>query len=175
MNGFSYLPSPGSLHVAAANMSPMVLWLLELDWYAGHEQVTMIFISIPFRQRDENRLTTLGILKSLCNNIYFKILSSSLFFFWNFKSNCIRLKKSQRGRRKSKWKCCFIYTNWVPNNKVTWGSTGYGEWFKSKGVGTSLAVLWLRLCLPMEADQVWPLVGELRSHTPHPQKKKKKN
>lgn len=36
MNGFSYLPSPGSLNVAAANMSPMVLWLLELDWYAGH-------------------------------------------------------------------------------------------------------------------------------------------
>ena len=84
-------------------------------------------------------------------------------------------EKIKRGRRKSKWKCCFIYTNWVPNNKVTWGSTGYGEWFKSKGVGTSLAVPWLRLCLPMEADQVWPLVGELRSHTPHPRKKKKQN
>ena len=37
--------------------------------------------------------------------------------------------------------------------------------------GTSLAVHWLRLHLPMEGVQVRSLVRELRSHKPHGQKK----
>ena len=36
--------------------------------------------------------------------------------------------------------------------------------------GTSLAVQWLRLCLPMQGVWVRSLVGELRSHMPLSQK-----
>ena len=36
--------------------------------------------------------------------------------------------------------------------------------------GTSLAVQWLRLCLPVQGVWVQSLVGELRSHMPHSQK-----
>ena len=39
-------------------------------------------------------------------------------------------------------------------------------------VGTSLAVLWLRLRLPMQGVQVRSLVGELRSHVSRGQKTK---
>jgi len=42
-------------------------------------------------------------------------------------------------------------------------------------LGTSLAVQWLRLCLPIQGLQVQSLAGELRSHMPHGQKKKKKS
>ena len=41
--------------------------------------------------------------------------------------------------------------------------------------GTSLAVHWLRLHLPMEGVQVRSLVRELRSHKPHGQKNKIEN
>ena len=41
--------------------------------------------------------------------------------------------------------------------------------------GTSLAVQWLRLRLPMQAVHVRSLVGELRSHMPHGQKTKTQN
>ena len=37
-------------------------------------------------------------------------------------------------------------------------------------IGTSLAVQWLRLCLPMQGVRVQSLVGELRSHRPRGQK-----
>jgi len=40
---------------------------------------------------------------------------------------------------------------------------------KSGGLGTSLAVQWLRLCLPMQGAQVQFLVMELRSHIPKSQ------
>ena len=38
--------------------------------------------------------------------------------------------------------------------------------------GASLAVQWLRLCLPMQGVQVQSLVGQLRSHMPRGQKTK---
>ena len=38
--------------------------------------------------------------------------------------------------------------------------------------GTSLAIQWLRLRLPMQGVRVWSLVGELRSHMPRGQKPK---
>ena len=41
--------------------------------------------------------------------------------------------------------------------------------------GTSLVVLWLRLCLPMQGEGVQSLVRELRSHVPHGQKIKTQN
>ena len=44
---------------------------------------------------------------------------------------------------------------------------------KTGPLGTSLAVQWLRLCLPMQGVQVRYLVGELRSHVPHSQKNQK--
>ena len=37
---------------------------------------------------------------------------------------------------------------------------------KNVGVGTSLVVQWLRICLPMQGMRVRSLVGELRSHMP---------
>ena len=40
------------------------------------------------------------------------------------------------------------------------------------GSGTSLAVQWLRLCLPMQGILVQSLAGELRSHMPCGQKAK---
>ena len=43
---------------------------------------------------------------------------------------------------------------------------------KTDEVGTSLAVQWLRLCLPMQGVRVRSLVGELRSHMPRDQKTK---
>ena len=46
---------------------------------------------------------------------------------------------------------------------------------KDPGVGTSLAVQWLRLCLPMPGVQVQSLVGELRRHMPCTQKTKAGN
>ena len=42
---------------------------------------------------------------------------------------------------------------------------------KIKDAGTSLAVQWLRLRLPMQGVWVQSLVGELGSHMPHGQKK----
>ena len=44
---------------------------------------------------------------------------------------------------------------------------------ENKGLGTSLAVQWLRLHLPMQGVRVLSLVGELRSHMPHSQNTKK--
>ena len=41
-------------------------------------------------------------------------------------------------------------------------------------LGTSLAVGWLRLCLPMQRVQVRSLVMEVRSHIPHSQKQTNK-
>ena len=41
-------------------------------------------------------------------------------------------------------------------------------------LGTSLAVQWLGLCLPMQGVQVWSLVGELRSHISRGQKSQNK-
>ena len=41
---------------------------------------------------------------------------------------------------------------------------------KNHVLGTSLAVQWLRLCLPMQGVQVQSLVGELRSPMPRGQK-----
>ena len=41
--------------------------------------------------------------------------------------------------------------------------------------GTSLAVQWLRVHLPMQRVQVQSLVGELRSHMSHGQKKTPQN
>ena len=38
---------------------------------------------------------------------------------------------------------------------------------KSKPLGTSLMVQWLRLCLPMQGVQFQSLVMELRSHMAH--------
>ena len=43
---------------------------------------------------------------------------------------------------------------------------------KTLGRGTSLAVQWLRLHLPMHGVRVRPLVRALRSHMPHSQKTK---
>ena len=43
---------------------------------------------------------------------------------------------------------------------------------KTYCLGTSLAVQWLRLHLPMQGVQVGSLVGELRSHMPWGQKTK---
>ena len=42
-------------------------------------------------------------------------------------------------------------------------------------MGTSLAVQWLRLCLPMQGVQVRSLLQKLRSHMPRGQKNKTKN
>ena len=47
--------------------------------------------------------------------------------------------------------------------------------FKDPGVGTSLAVQWLRLCLPMPGVRVQSLVGELRRHMPCTQNTKAGN
>ena len=41
-----------------------------------------------------------------------------------------------------------------------------------KRLGTSLAVQWLRLHLPMQGMWVQPLLGEIRSHMPRSQKTK---
>ena len=52
-----------------------------------------------------------------------------------------------------------------------------GKWsqaIKNNVEGTSLVIQWLRLHLPMQEVWVQPLVGELGSHIPHGQKKKKK-
>ena len=38
-------------------------------------------------------------------------------------------------------------------------------WIRKQGLGTSLAVQWLRLCDPMHGEWIWSLVGELRSHS----------
>ena len=51
-----------------------------------------------------------------------------------------------------------------------------GKWsqaIKNNVEGTSLVIQWLRLHLPMQEVWVQPLVGELGSHIPHGQKKKK--
>ena len=63
-----------------------------------------------------------------------------------------RMNRSSRGR---KW-------------PVKWGEGSQGG-----GAGTALAVQGLRLHFPMERVQVWPLVGELRSHMTCGQKKPK--
>ena len=44
------------------------------------------------------------------------------------------------------------------------------RWITNEPMGTSLAVQWLRICLPMQGVWVRSLVGELRSHMPHGQK-----
>ena len=49
-----------------------------------------------------------------------------------------------------------------------------GKIKKSRVVGTSLAVQWPRLCIPMQGMWVQSLVKELRSHTSHSVGKKKK-
>ena len=43
---------------------------------------------------------------------------------------------------------------------------------KGRDYETSLAVQWLRFCLPMQGVQVQPLVKELRFHMPHGQRNK---
>ena len=51
--------------------------------------------------------------------------------------------------------------------------TGSG-WWSVVVSGTSLAVQWLRLCLPMQAGLIQSLVRELKSHSPWDQNIKKK-
>ena len=43
---------------------------------------------------------------------------------------------------------------------------GQNTHFNRNGVGTSLVVQWLRICLAMQRIWVWSLVGELGSHMP---------
>ena len=45
---------------------------------------------------------------------------------------------------------------------------------KIEGMGTSLAVQWLRLHLPTQVVWVQSMLGELRPQMPHGQKKKNK-
>ena len=54
----------------------------------------------------------------------------------------------------------------------TIGPPGKSLILKIKRRETSLAVQWLRLCLPMQGVRVWSLVGELGSHMPHGQETK---
>ena len=52
---------------------------------------------------------------------------------------------------------------WVDKQNVV--ETYNGILFHLKmEVGTSLAIQWLRLCLPMQEIRLWSLVEELRSH-----------
>ena len=97
----------------------------------------------------------------------------------------------QQGRAKFRLVCCFCF----PSQKVTFlqkillvsyngeedGKTIEKDCFQRgrhtnerKSRGTSLAVHWLRLCLPVQGLQVWSLVGELRSHMSWGQKTKQK-
>ena len=75
-------------------------------------------------------------------------------------------QKCTRGNSKIFWEK-------VPANQDT---TFWISFIHSKKkyiyLGTSLAVQWLRLPLPMQGVWVWSLVGELRSHMPHGQKTK---
>ena len=57
------------------------------------------------------------------------------------------------------------------------GHSGISTLVRRDSEGTSLAVQWLRLCLPMQRAQVGSLVRELRSHVTcsvAKEKKKKK-
>ena len=49
-----------------------------------------------------------------------------------------------------------------------------GSVLKYVCLGTSLAVQWLRLALPLQGVRVRSLFGELRCHVPHSAAKKKK-
>ena len=60
-----------------------------------------------------------------------------------------------------------------------WGKISNNDVIKIFYSGTSPAVKWLRLCLPMQEARVQSLVGKLRSHMPwgvakNLKKKKKK-
>ena len=63
--------------------------------------------------------------------------------------------------------CCWWESTMVqPLWKTAW------QFLRKLSLGTSLAVQWLGLDLPMQGMQVRSLVGELRSHVPRGQKAK---
>ena len=128
--------------------------------------------------------------------------SYHLMFFFSYQSTWIlflSVSSSPRvfvhnaainmGMHASFWWPVFISFTYWPRSGIApdrmlvlflifWGcsilffSTALQHWFTIAATGTSLAVRWLGLCLPMFRVHAWPLVGELRSHMPRGQKTK---
>ena len=71
--------------------------------------------------------------------------------------------------------CSIWQSSWYKYSHCDWSQWSQATTMKSPNrieKGTSLAVQWLRLCLPMQGVWIWFLVWELKYHVPCAQKKK---